>query len=393
MFSRPVDGVTKTRIFVSLACAAGDDGPAAGGAGAKAAVAALPRRQLTVYANNVTLPKRGGATAMILPVPVLPTTRAAGRADCGIVVHAMPDASANFFEVLAAKATDQDPDFPVEAILLSKHASLLVHRAGAYQYTIVPSVADFPRLQRDVYNLPQGSELLAVLAEHYFEGFAFLVCIIDASAVFRPFAYEHDTLPSGELFVPTRHYHPHAAEAPLSGAIASASSAASAPTKTRSSRVLRSQGGTAFAPPADVLAPEPDEEDGADWDHIIYSAGVVPTFTSGRTTNERIPRGGPPLSLDAAMVAAGVVGLPFRLPDVVGIRLRMRKIRGTYVSCDLVFRPLPPDWVDPVDVEDDDEDYDPDEDEDDDDEDDEDEDDEYGDEEEGDDEDVAMEED
>jgi hypothetical protein len=71
----------------------------------------------------------------------------------------------------------------------------------------VPTLADFARLQGDVYGLDPraGSELPTILGRYYGAGFAFLVCIIDADADYAPIGYEHDHLPESALFCPTRH--------------------------------------------------------------------------------------------------------------------------------------------------------------------------------------------
>jgi hypothetical protein len=309
IFSKPIKDVGQTRIFVSRACRpSADEAPAeaslaappsgaAGGAGwreSRTAYAAQTR-QLTVYSNQVQLMASGEPTAMILPVPVSAATRLkAGGVDgmCGITVYDMPPCSDDFFVVLEKHTPNKDLfRMPFGANRPSR--PLDVRRAGAYTFTVVPTVEDFPRLRTDVFHVPTASELLGMLAAHYSGDFAFLVCVIDASATYRPIAYEHDTLPTGDLFVPTRHYHPH--EGPRSRT----------------------------------------DTDKADWDHKIFSVGVD-ADDAGWYINAPLS-GGATLRLDVAMEAAGVVGLPFHLPEVAGTELRMRPILGSRPNEDLIF--------------------------------------------------------
>lgn len=265
MFSRPVDSVSGTQILV---VDAGD-------------------RQITMYANQVRL--RGGApSAMILPVPCLGANMA--KTDCGIKVMDAT-AAAKLFDVL--KEMFAPPSAPTFALSLSASsrgaATLEVKRSGSYRYSIVPSLPDFSRLDHETFGLDPKSELASLLAEHYgisgvsadtklpfVSAYAFLVCIIDATAAFAPIAYEHDKHPSGRVFVPTRHYHgnepKHGASEPPGGAV-------------------------------------------HDWDHHIYALGCA--VTGGATVpsshREAAATVGGGFDLAAALGAKKVT-LPFALP-------------------------------------------------------------------------------
>jgi hypothetical protein len=197
IFSKAVDKVANTRIFVCPANKRIETSTA--GAGKRRS--ATPLRQLTVYSNQVELPPSKKPTSMILPVPIAPSTRVSHPDTCGVIVHDMQEASNRFFDMLMTKLTRQRVQ---RTGMKSKlRPALRVHRAGAYRYSIVPTVADFKRVDDDVFKIGATSELYSLLSEHYSSNFAFLVCIIDESATMRPIAYEHDRLHGGHLFVPT----------------------------------------------------------------------------------------------------------------------------------------------------------------------------------------------
>jgi hypothetical protein len=173
-------------------------------------------RQLTVYCNVVQLAASQPQTAMILPVPVSHSSRSTDPVNCGIVVHDMQAASTGFFDKLRevvdeCRITDGMCGFGATTCADTTREPLEVRRAGVYRYSIVPTLPDFSRVDNSVFKLEVGSILYELLAAEYSGrlDFAFLVCVIDETATLRPIAYEHDRLEGGNLFVPTRHYHPH----------------------------------------------------------------------------------------------------------------------------------------------------------------------------------------
>jgi hypothetical protein len=326
-FSKPVKHVTKTKIFVTWAPPS-MDASCVGTASRATITAAHPRseacgaedgcmrppsaahmRQLTVYSNQVQLAGCGSPTAMVLPVPVAPATQRAGDTLCGITVHAMPACTDKFFDVLETILDVRPADSYGRGAWRPK-STLSIQRAGAYTYTVVPSIDDFARLRNEVFGVPTGSELHSMLSAYYSRDFAFLVCIIDASATYRPFAYEHDALPNGDLFVPTRHYHP------------------------------RQTGCLGCFPWSDTTtALEAD----ADWDHKIWSCGVDPRdedagWFVGKHESELQPPAGRNPQLSSAMEAAGVAGLPFDLSTAKVTAMRMKHVQGSHPNEDTVFR-------------------------------------------------------
>lgn len=262
-FSRPVESVSNTEILV---CDAG-------------------ARQLTVYGNRVQL--RGGApTAMILPVPCTAAHRA--TPECGIKVYDMSAAGPLFARLATLFPSHGTRGFGLETMLGRADTSPLeVRRSGSYRFTIVPSLADFGRLRHEVFGMDPASPLATLFAAHYSDGFAFLVCIMDASAAFAPIAYEHDMHARGAVFVPTRHYHGDGAP----------------------------------------------EAVAHDWDHAIVSLGCVGAEAGAEASGYRDADGGIEL---AAYLGAGGVALPFPVPSRVHASvLHRRVIKGSAPNDDI----------------------------------------------------------
>lgn len=168
IMASPVVSVTNTRIF------AGSD-PRLG-------------RQVTVYAMAVQLQSRTGkGNAMILPVPI--GTEGPGSIEL-IDLTALPD----FFMPL-------DELFKPRTRSLSKGVSrgmdddLEVHKVGSYDVSIVPSVDDVKRLNRQVFEVSADTE--HTLRSSYPVGFAFLVAQLRESGEFHPLAYTHPIVGGG----------------------------------------------------------------------------------------------------------------------------------------------------------------------------------------------------
>jgi hypothetical protein len=254
-------------------------------------------RQTTVYGNRVTL-YDGAPTAMLLPVPV--SAANAGTAECGIQVYDMTGAGP-LFETLdklfPSAFSNEYTDAHTMSFSRSQSAAapLAVRRSGSYRYTIVPSLADFGRLQHEVFGLNPSSPLAAMFAKYYSVGFAFLVCIIDASAAFAPIAYQHDKHTSGNVFVPTRHYHGSGAE----------------------------------------------EASADDWDHQIISVGCVGEAAGKQASASEIYRTHASLrsagSIELAqLLLEGGVRLPFRVPRIVHQSVvHRRTIKGAHPNDDI----------------------------------------------------------
>ena len=175
IMASPVRSVSDTRIFV------GTNG-------------ALTQ-QLTVYQMAVQLSIfTGKGNAMILPVPV----GTAGAKSIKLVdLSAVP----TFFEPFVAAFKEQSRGFGMSKGI---SRSLEVQRVGNYDVSVVPTVDDVKRLNRNVFEVSPDTE--AVLRTEYPVGFAFLVAQLRESGNFHPLAYLSPVV-GGKMFVPTRHAH------------------------------------------------------------------------------------------------------------------------------------------------------------------------------------------
>lgn len=149
-------------------------------------VAGKTGRQLTVYQNKATTAK---TNAMILPVPSV----------AGLTFVDMTDYK-RIFE-------DMDRCFPPKFMGLfgggGMGSTLKVHTVGSYKASIVPTFADFTRLDECFRT---NGTVGAILEEHY-PGYGFVVCQLDAGQRdYEPFAYLHPIV-GDRVFIPTRHYH------------------------------------------------------------------------------------------------------------------------------------------------------------------------------------------
>lgn len=174
-----------------------------------------PGRQLTVYSNRVALDAGTQAVAMILPVPnpgnVAVSVRVIDTSDDKGKSSALFDR----LRPLVSKPPPDDRSSGLRGQAISKSSSptpslLPVERAGAYAYTLVPSIDDFGRVRGDMLPRPPSAEVMQLLRDKYEpRSFSFLVCKMDAGddAQYHPLAYTHPVLRKGNLFVPTLHYH------------------------------------------------------------------------------------------------------------------------------------------------------------------------------------------
>ena len=180
-------------------------------------------RQVTVYSNQVDLPetdetnagvweafglatpKNGKHAAMILPVPL------------GAQHFEVIDLSghANLFKKLNACfpriRESRSDSLGTSTRSANSFAMLPVQLCGSYEYSLVPSLADFARVDSSVFELDH--DVSQVLEKHYGPEFAYLVCKLRASKKYHPVAYTHPMPTDGKLFVPTLHYHQGHSEA------------------------------------------------------------------------------------------------------------------------------------------------------------------------------------
>lgn len=152
--------------------------------------------QLTVYANTVELGENSGA--MILPTPE-------GKVEP--VDLSKEKKLFDDLETLWPRKKSRSRNAAAKNDRCLSRSVLPVVEVGSYQVTIVPSLADFDRVDSSVFTLSPG--VGACLKDHYESGFSFVVCQLVREKEYHPFGYIHNRLDDNTLFVPTRHYHKH----------------------------------------------------------------------------------------------------------------------------------------------------------------------------------------
>lgn len=173
------------------------------------------KHQITAYSNQVNLPGDSGndssvwsAFGLSIPTPknaamILPVPNGAKHFEmidtstCKDMFERIDDC----FPKLVSRGLSMTNSLNMQ---YSSDSILEVKTCGSYQYTLVPSLSDFSRLDRSVFQL--DTDVRQVLAG-YAASFAFLVCKLSESKKYHPVAYKHPMPADGKLFVPTLHYH------------------------------------------------------------------------------------------------------------------------------------------------------------------------------------------
>lgn len=173
-----VDSISATKILVSV-------------------VNEEPNKQLVVYSNKVNI--KAEPVAMVLPFPnhsknnfvkVLETTKATNDV---------------FRELKEIFQPVEDTFGSLSTQSFSSRSVLKVHKSGNYSYSIVNRYEDFDLIDNSVFKLTDPN--LQSVLRHNYTDFGFIVCIIDKSAEYTPFAYITEKMPYNTFFIPTRHYH------------------------------------------------------------------------------------------------------------------------------------------------------------------------------------------
>lgn len=176
--------------------------------------------QLTVYSNSITV-RNAAPVAMILPVPCgeINLVNTSEDPDGGRMFGALGE----LFEDNEDEDDDEDAPRAFSNRNDRSQSTLPVHVCGSYNYTVVPTIHDFHRLNTDRFmrgatnpsdpTHPKGPmgptpAVMALLRREYAKGFSFLVCMIRAGQAYHPIAYTHPVR-GGALFVPTMHWHGH----------------------------------------------------------------------------------------------------------------------------------------------------------------------------------------
>ncbi len=157
-------------------------------------------RQIVIYTNKVDSPLEN---AMILPVPNPLSVELLNFShykdifeDCNKCFRFLDDSYNDSHNTRALYASASLPSRP----------PLPVYTVGSYQASIVPSFADFDRLNLKILRV--NPEVFKLLKDTYDSSFGFIVCQLrTGSHQYHPFAYTHDIHSSRLLFTPTLHYH------------------------------------------------------------------------------------------------------------------------------------------------------------------------------------------
>jgi hypothetical protein len=222
------------------------------------------RRQLTVYSNRVDTPAEN---VMLLPVPnpaslVLETVHKKLFEECNASFIRLPSRT----DTLSAtnSMTKSATGVPQSYLPVKDH--------GSYQVVLAPTMEDLERVPPGFMSLSESVK--AFLRRHYSGGqFGVLLCKLKVGAVeYEPFAYSHELLEPGKLFLPTRHFHPHAPDDYL----------------TRDYAFMAAAGGLAGALATirspHVVSSEDDNTMANDWDHEIYTAETHVTVHNDTAT-------------------------------------------------------------------------------------------------------------
>jgi len=179
------------------------------------------KRQLTVYSNRVRMGGDTQSVAMILPVPN------PGHDPRDITVVDTSDDSngtSQLFSALRPLTRKLTLSYSNSYLMangsmekgVEARSVLPVHTSGSYEFTIVPRMDYFGRLDRRLLPRPPSPPVMKLLNEHYGKAFSFIVCKLSAAsdAQYHPLAYTHPVMVRTAnhvnvptLFVPTLHYH------------------------------------------------------------------------------------------------------------------------------------------------------------------------------------------
>jgi hypothetical protein len=171
--SKPVETMAKTKILV--------------------AKSANNQRQLIVYANQVD--NKQLKNAMILPVPNPQSLKFDDLTDYKSLFD---DCEQSFYE-------RRDRSFTLESQSANYFESLPVFSVGSYNVSVAMNYNDLFRVNQSVFEMDQGC--IKALKEYQLPIYGFIICNLKmGDNEYHPLAYSHN-ISSGQIFVPTKHYH------------------------------------------------------------------------------------------------------------------------------------------------------------------------------------------
>lgn len=242
--------------------------------------------QLTVYSNTVEINK--DPVAMILPYPnknivpkIIETNKNDSKVFEFIETHCFPK------PLTLSNSYSADTFSRGRGIVPQSY--LRVHRAGSYRYSIAKELGDLNRADPSVFQLKSGSELTNLLKSYSDKNFGFIVCIIDLSAEYTPFAYLTSVMDNGSLFIPTKHYHTHGHNnSSTSGHKISGNYSVSVERRVNgdlnsSFQPFNQFSSTQMSSPFNTIGNNSNsnsDENSDDWDHTIYIINARPSVAN-----------------------------------------------------------------------------------------------------------------
>lgn len=200
LISLPVEQVSNTNIFVGLD--------------------RTKTRQITIYSNYIS--NHSDANAMVIPVPLDPNTLSSQT----IMFHDMigmrnffKNVDKSFYRLSNTPGYGSRSFSSVDSAKSTNSTKLEVLNVGSYKVSLVPSLSDLSRLDKNIFILSDG--LANILTNYYKDSYwGFIVFVLAKdSKEYHPFAYSH-TLLNQQIYIPTRHYHNHMSQ-PKFGKISS----------------------------------------------------------------------------------------------------------------------------------------------------------------------------
>lgn len=176
------------------------------------------KKQLTIYQNSVQLQDEGKSNAMILPFPKSKEYNdvdSDSSSSKSIVLYKLKINDAkhvNDFDDLFKIAEDTIPKMKsrMKRSITNNEAKsksfLKVETVGSYSVSLAENIFDLTtRFDPRIFVI--NPTVLTLIKKRYPTNFGFLICQLQESKTYHPFAYIHDSLSETQAFVPTFHHH------------------------------------------------------------------------------------------------------------------------------------------------------------------------------------------
>lgn len=177
IFNSEVESVANTKIFVTVL----ETG-----------------EQFTCYKNNVSL-KNNEPTAMILPFPSTGKSKIT-MFDMGGYEKLFEHLEQCFPRSYSKRMGDISKSLTDASKIVTP---LPILQCGPLDYSVADNFEEISRLQYDYFKL--SPEISEILQRNYSTGYGFLVCMCKKSGEYPIIGVISETLPNGDMFIPTMH--------------------------------------------------------------------------------------------------------------------------------------------------------------------------------------------